>query len=95
MAKHLYIQAGTLIDGNGAAPVPNPGILVSNGKIAAVGKQDEQKLAALRQEGLTDIDATGKYVMPGLIDGHCHISSSQVTFRDTRKPRGFHQYTPA
>lgn len=77
MAKHLYIQAGTLIDGNGAAPVPNPGILVSNGKIVAVGKQDGKKLAALRQEGLTDIDATGKYVMPGLIDGHCHISSSQ------------------
>lgn len=77
MTKHLYIQAGTLIDGNGAAPVPNPGILVSNGKIAAVAKQDEQKLAALRQEGLTDINATGKYVMPGLIDGHCHISSSQ------------------
>lgn len=30
-------------------------------------------------EGVEEIDATGKYIMPGFINAHCHVESSMVT----------------
>ncbi|EPZ38847.1 adenine deaminase [Anoxybacillus ayderensis] len=44
-------------------------IAIVDGKIVGIGKY----------EGHTIIDAQGKYVCPGLIDGHVHIESSMVT----------------
>ena len=41
-------------------------ILTDNGKIVAVGK-------GLSADGAEVIDLSGKFVMPGLIDAHCHI----------------------
>ena len=41
-------------------------ILIDNGKIAAIG-------ASLSAEGAEVIDLGGKFVLPGLIDAHCHI----------------------
>ena len=41
-------------------------IVVNNGKIVAVGP-------ALSQEGAEVIDLGGRFVLPGLIDAHCHI----------------------
>ena len=41
-------------------------ILVDNGKIVAVGP-------VLSQEGAEIIDLGGRFVLPGLIDAHCHI----------------------
>lgn len=48
-------------------------ILLEEGKIQAVGKVhiDENK------EGLTVIDAKGNWVMPGLMEAHCHIGISE------------------
>lgn len=42
-------------------------------------------------DGETEIDITGKYVVPGLIDGHVHIESSQLSpegFASVVVPRG-------
>lgn len=44
-------------------------IAVSNGLIAGVGKYD----------GKTEIDVSGKLVLPGFIDAHIHLESSMVT----------------
>ena len=44
-------------------------IAVANGLIAGVGKYD----------GKTDIDVSGKLVLPGFIDAHIHLESSMVT----------------
>ena len=44
-------------------------IAVANGLIAGVGKYD----------GKTEIDVSGKLVLPGFIDAHIHIESSMVT----------------
>ena len=41
-------------------------IVVDNGKIVAVGP-------SISQEGAEVIDLDGRYVLPGLIDAHCHI----------------------
>jgi imidazolonepropionase-like amidohydrolase len=78
MKQHILIKNGTLIDGNGGVPVPNPGILIGGERIAAVGSDAAARSNRLDGSGAVEIvDAAGRYVMPGLIDGHCHISSSQ------------------
>jgi imidazolonepropionase-like amidohydrolase len=78
----LVIENGTLIDGTGAPPRPNERILIRGTKIAAVGSD-----AAAETDGKTQtIDATGRYIMPGLIDGHVHISMFQGTPRGIRYP---------
>ena len=48
--------------------IENGSILIRNGKIAAVGKQ------VRAPAGATLIDATGQYVIPGIIDAHSHIA---------------------
>ena len=64
----LIIQGGTLIDGTGAVPRQNGGIGVRDNKILTVSRDPIQPLP----EGARVIDARGKYVLPGLIDGHTH-----------------------
>lgn len=44
-------------------------IAVANGLIAGIGKYD----------GKTEIDVSGKLVLPGFIDAHIHLESSMVT----------------
>lgn len=73
MSRFTYIQGGTLIDGRGGPPIDNPGILVQGNSIAAIGPINQDRSA----DEVLRISARGKFVMPGLIDGHCHISSSQ------------------
>ncbi|MDQ0428734.1 adenine deaminase [Planomicrobium stackebrandtii] len=44
-------------------------VAISDGVIVGIGEY----------EGIQEIDATGKFVAPGLIDAHVHIESSMVT----------------
>ena len=60
----MVIQGGTLIDGNGGAPVPNSVIVVQGNRITAVGRAGQIQAPA----GAYVIDATGKFITPGLID---------------------------
>lgn len=50
-------------------------IAVANGLIAGVGKYD----------GKTEIDVSGKLVLPGFIDAHIHLESSMVTLAEFAK----------
>jgi len=59
------IRNATVFDGNGAE-LSNADVLMRDGQIAAVG----QNLSA---EGATVIDATGRFVTPGIIDAHSHL----------------------
>ena len=61
------IKCGRLIDGTGAAPITNAVVVIEDTKIKAVGKNIPIP------KGAKVIDATGKTVMPGLIDSHLHI----------------------
>jgi imidazolonepropionase-like amidohydrolase len=71
----LLIKHGTLIDGSGHDPVTNTLVVVEGNRIMHVGRAD----ASIRPETSDDtvIDANGKFVLPGLIDAHCHISLHQ------------------
>jgi len=56
-------------------------VAIVGGEIAGIGQY----------EGVEEIDLEGRYVAPGLIDGHVHIESSMVTpaqFAKTILPRG-------
>jgi len=48
-------------------------ILIDNGKIVDVGTDVEVP------EGTTVIDASGKVVMPGLVEAHCHVGIWEET----------------
>jgi imidazolonepropionase-like amidohydrolase len=61
------IKAGQLIDGTGAAPVKDATVIIDNAKVQAVGQD-----IGLPKEAQV-IDATGKTVMPGMIDAHMHF----------------------
>ncbi len=63
------IRGGTLIDGTGGPPLANAFIRIDNGRIAKVASGGEVPPEA------TVIDASGKYVIPGLSDMHNHLRS--------------------
>ena len=46
-----------------------------------------------KYSGLNEIDGTGKYICPGLIDGHAHIESSLLTPREYYKTALLHGIT--
>ncbi len=60
----LVIEGGTLIDGNGGAPVPDSVIVIRGNRIAAVSRRGQ----AAYPPGAHVINAAGKFVMPGLFD---------------------------
>src|SRR6478672_13084170 len=63
-AQTLVIQGGTLIDGNGGAPLPNSVIVIQGNHITAVGRAGQVQVPA----GAQVINAAGKWITPGLID---------------------------
>ncbi len=69
--KIIVIEGGNLIDGTGAEPKKNSVVVVEGTRIEAVGKEGEVKIP--KKATKTKIDASGKTVMPGLIDSHLHL----------------------
>jgi len=91
----LVIQGGTLVDGNGGAPLANSVIVIEGNRIAAVGRAGQVQIPT----GAQIINATGKWVTPGLIDAkanwnwqygeaflHWGVTSAMVT--GTRNDQG-------
>jgi imidazolonepropionase-like amidohydrolase len=83
----LLITNGTVIDGTGAPPTPETAVLVHRDQIVAVGAGATRE-AVPRGETVEEIDATGKTVMPGMIDGHCHM-----TYGESRSEEEIDLYT--
>jgi Amidohydrolase family/IPT/TIG domain len=67
-AQALVIQGGLLIDGTGRAPIDNSVIVIEGDRVRSVGHAGEVAIP----QGAQIIDAHGKTIMPGFIDGHCH-----------------------
>lgn len=73
----VLIKNGTLVTiTNGE--LQNTDILIRDGKIVRIG----QNLSAPR--GVETIDATGKFVSPGIIDAHSHLNT--VSTNESRNP---------
>ena len=63
--KKLIIH-GTLIDGCGNKPVENSSVFIEDGVITHVGEYRDEHLNGTCEV----IDASGKYIIPGLIESH-------------------------
>ncbi|MFM7092033.1 MAG: amidohydrolase, partial [Bacteroidota bacterium] len=75
---HAQVTKGSLLIKNGTiltvtkGNMENADLLVENGKITKMGK------GLVAPAGTQTIDATGKFIMPGIIDAHSHIGIDVV-----------------
>ncbi len=60
-----------MIDGTGGAPLPNAVVLIQGRKIKEVGPAAKVNIPKEARK----LDVTGKFVLPGFIDCHTHIST--------------------
>lgn len=65
------LTGATLIDGTGAAPVPDAAVVIEGDRISAVGSRAGLGWPADAEV----IDASGRTLIPGLIDAHDHLAS--------------------
>ena len=65
----IAVVGGTLIDGTGAAPVPDATVVIRKGRIVAAGPRSKVKIPRHAKV----IDAHGKTILPGLWDMHAHF----------------------
>ena len=79
---------GKVVVGDTTPAIPKGVVVTGDDKIVWVGKADELP-AEYRHPRLTDIELPGRTVMPGLIDGHTHIS-----FGEARSEEENALYTP-
>ncbi len=74
------IRNATVIDGNGTPAIGPYDIVIEGSRIAQMVPLDPVALKrglARRPDAPVEIDATGMYVMPGLINGHAHIQDER------------------
>jgi imidazolonepropionase-like amidohydrolase len=69
-SSRTAIVDATVIDGSGGAPIADGVIVVENGRIAAVGPRSSVAIPA----GAQQVDAQGRWIIPGLIDTNVHLS---------------------
>lgn len=66
----IVIRGGVVIDGTGAEPRPDTSVVIEDGKIVDV--------RAGAVDGDEVVDATGRFVLPGLINMHEHLTYREV-----------------
>src|SRR5215475_13381140 len=70
--KTIVISNGTLIDGTGNAPSRNEAIVIQGNRIKSTGRLPGEVRLEDR-DNVEVINATGQWIMPGLIDAHTHL----------------------
>lgn len=68
-AETIAFTGARVIDGTGKAPIANGVVVVTDGKIVAVGTKAGTRVPA----GATVIDVIGKTIMPGIVNAHGHL----------------------
>lgn len=84
MTKTL-IRGARIWDGSGAEPT-NGDLLINGDRIEAVG-------SGLSAEGCEVIDAQGMFLMPGMTEGHGHLSFDNVTATEDLIKPGVEEHT--
>lgn len=75
-AQETTAIRGATVHTAAGPPIPNATIVITNGKIAAVGA------GAAIPAGARIIDAQGKHITPGMIDEHSHIGAKATDLND-------------
>jgi imidazolonepropionase-like amidohydrolase len=79
-AEDMLLRGATILDGVGGR-IDSGDLLVRDGRIAAVGRH-------LANPGVREIDATGRWVTPGLIDVHSHDGTYVLPLTDIDRDAG-------
>jgi imidazolonepropionase-like amidohydrolase len=69
-SSRVAIVGATLVDGSGGAPVPDAVVLLEGPRITAVGPRS----AVTVPSGTQQVDAHGRWIIPGLFDTNVHLS---------------------
>jgi imidazolonepropionase-like amidohydrolase len=70
----IALLGATLIDGSGGPPIAASAVVVRRGHIESVGSREEFQLPPRTRE----LDLTGRWIMPGLVDAHVHLVDPQA-----------------
>jgi imidazolonepropionase-like amidohydrolase len=72
----MIIEGGTIVDPKTGNAVEDGVLVLEGGKVAAVGTRDETRRAvAALAGGARIVNASGRWVLPGLIDVHVHANA--------------------
>jgi imidazolonepropionase-like amidohydrolase len=85
--KTLVVRNGTLIDGSGKPAARNDAVVIEGNRIRSVGALPAD-LELEDRRAVEVIDAAGQWIMPGLIDAHCHVSYGYPVIKGEGKGRG-------
>ena len=77
MGNTVLLKNASIIDGTGSAAYLGH-IQIKDDRILSVSKQD----ITAENNSAESIDLEGKFIMPGLIDAHCHISFDEPKSND-------------
>jgi imidazolonepropionase-like amidohydrolase len=72
----VVLVGATLVDGTGAAPVPNAVVVVREGRIACLGASGSCPTPADGEPIADTMNLNGLWVIPGLVDAHVHFSQT-------------------
>ena len=71
----LVVRGGTLVSVNSGEILLDMSVAVQGSRVAYVGRDAGHTIG----DETRVIEAEGRYIAPGFLDGHCHIESSQIT----------------
>ena len=66
----VVLTGASVIDGTGRPPLERAALLIRDGRIQAVSPAADLAIP----DGATRIDATGKTIIPGLVNAHAHLN---------------------
>ncbi len=87
MPADLVIRKGKWVCVQSGEIIPDTDIAIKDGRVAYVGPDAKHTIG----KGTKVIDAKGRYLVPGLLDGHMHVESGMVTVTEFVRavgPRG-------
>lgn len=73
----LALLGATLIDGTGGPPLADAAVVVRRGRIESVGTRAGFELP----QRTSEVDVTGRWIIPGLIDAHTHLAPAATWAR--------------
>jgi imidazolonepropionase-like amidohydrolase len=73
----LALVGATLIDGTGGPPLADAAIVIRRGRIESVGTRAGFELP----QRTSQVDVTGRWIIPGLIDAHTHLAPAAAWAR--------------
>jgi imidazolonepropionase-like amidohydrolase len=71
-AQNVLIEHVTIVASSDKPPIVNGHVLVKDGRISEVGAGAASAAAAA---GVTRVDGRGKFLVPGLMDSHVHLTN--------------------